>query len=264
MVNLFFQSFMISTTIRSLSDFGDAILTVFYPTACRVCGAVIESRRDGIACSQCWAEIEQSCFPEDFCAKCGLPLRSLPPHIKINERHCGRCHDFAFNYARACGPYEGALRESVLRLKTHPEFPGRLRQILSETFAAAAELQAGESIIPVPLHPGRFAQRGFNQAEIIATALSSVTGLRVDTASIIRVKHTPRHRAGMGARERERSLNRSFRIRAPRLIENRAVLVVDDVMTTGSTAHEIAGTLLDGGARTVSILSLARATNEFN
>jgi ComF family protein len=255
---------MNSRAIRSLAGLGDAVLTVFYPTACRVCSAIIESWRDGIACAQCWEEIEHTRIPEDYCVKCGLPLHSLPPHIKINERYCGHCDDFAFNYARACGPYEGALRESVLWLKTHPELCGRLRRILSETFTAAAELHAGESIIPVPLHPSRFVQRGFNQAEVIANALGAATGLRIDTASIIRVKHTARHRAGMGARERGRSLNRSFRIRAPRLIENRAVLVVDDVMTTGSTAHEVARTLLDGGARTVGILSLARAANEIN
>jgi ComF family protein len=255
---------MISATIRSLSGLGDAVMTVVYPTACRVCGAIIESWQDGIACARCWEKIEEARISEDYCAKCGLPLHSLPRHMRINQRHCGRCDDFAFNYARACGPYEGALRESVLWLKTHPELCGRLRHILSETFAAAAELLTSESIIPVPLHPSRLVQRGFNQAELIANALGAATGLRVDTASLIRIKHTARHRAGMGARERGRSLSGSFRIRAPRLIENRAVLIVDDVMTTGSTAHEIARTLLDGGAGAISILSLARAANEFH
>ncbi len=116
----------------------------------------------------------------------------------------------------------------------------------------------------MPLHPSRLAERKFNQAEIIANALSSATGLRVDEASIVRVKATARHRAGMGARERARSLKLSFRVRAPRLIENRNVIIVDDVMTTGSTAHEIARTLIEGGARAVNVLTLARAASEFS
>jgi ComF family protein len=184
--------------------------------------------------------------------------------MKIAARRCGRCDDFAFSYARACGPYEGALRESVLWLKTYPQIAPRLLDLLGATFTEAPELQASESIVPAPLHPGRHAERGFNQAEIIAGALSSLTGLRVDLAGLIRVKQTARHRVGMGARERARSLDRSFRVRAPRLIEQRAVLVVDDVMTTGSTAHEIAQTLLAGGARAVNVLTLAHAASEFH
>ena len=68
------------------------------------------------------------------------------------------------------------------------------------------------------------------------------------------------HRAGMDASERARSLERAFRVRAPRLIAGRAILVVDDVMTTAATAHEIAVTLLDAGARAVSLMTLARVT----
>jgi predicted amidophosphoribosyltransferase len=68
----------------------------------------------------------------------------------------------------------------------------------------------------------------------------------------------------MAARERARSLERAFNVRASRLIEGRGLLVVDDVMTTGSTAHEIAETLLRANARSVHILTLARASHEFS
>ncbi|MBL8209022.1 MAG: ComF family protein, partial [Blastocatellia bacterium] len=78
-----------------------------------------------------------------------------------------------------------------------------------------------------------------------------------------RAKQTERHRAGLGARERARSLAGAVRVRAPRLLENRAVLLVDDVLTTGSTAHELAQTLLKGGARSVAVLTLARARTHF-
>jgi ComF family protein len=159
--------------------------------------------------------------------------------------------------------YEGAIRESVLWLKRRPQIAPRLRELLRTAFADLDGKQQIESIIPVPLHPNRFAERTFNQSEIIARALAVISGLRMDTASLVRIKHTEKHRAGMAARERASSLEKAFHVRAPRLIEGKAVLLVDDVMTTGSTADAISQTLLDGGARTVCVLTLARAASEF-
>jgi ComF family protein len=135
--------------------------------------------------------------------------------------------------------------------------------MLRQTFAALPEAEAIESIIPVPLHPTRLTERGFNQAEVIARELASGAGLRVDRTALVRVKKTDRHRAGMGAQERARSLGGAFKVRASRLIEGRALLVVDDVMTTGSTAQEITETLLRASARSVHLLTLARASHEF-
>ncbi len=252
---------MRSITRNVLANLRDAALAMIYPTSCRVCDGMIESWRDGPACAKCWEEIEESSWLEDFCAKCGLPLQPLPASVSISARRCGRCDDRAFACARACGPYEGALRESVLWLKAHPQISHRLRRLLAATFASATALHSSESIIPMPLHPSRFAERTYNQSEIIASALASSTGLRLDTACLVRVKQTEMHRAGMGGRERSASLHHAFRVRAPRSIENRVVLLIDDVMTTSSTAHESAQTLLEGGARAVNVLTLARAVS---
>src|SRR5262245_26369612 len=239
----------------------DAILSLFYPTACRVCGAMIESWRDGVACASCWDETARASLAEDYCRKCGLPLPLLPIGMKLHERRCNRCDELAFNFARSCGPYHGALRESVLWLKTHPQIHHRIGELLKATFNRHCEFQHSQSIIPMPLHPARYAERTFNQAETIALALSATTGIRVDTASVMRSKQTPKHRVGMGASERARSLAHAFRVRAPRLIRGRIVLVVDDVMTTSSTAHELASTLLADGAHAVNVLTIARAVD---
>jgi ComF family protein len=223
---------------------------------------MIESWRDGVACSKCWREVEEKSI-EDVCAKCGMWLRPLQSRIEIIDRRCGRCEWLPFSFARACGPYQGAIRENILRLKLIPHIPSPLQEALRRTFAALPESHLIESIVPVPLHPERLAERGFNQAEIIARKLASMTSLRVDPISVIRVKKTERHRAGMGAPERARSLDKAFRVRAPRLVKDRAILIVDDVITTGSTVSELARTLLNSGARSVSVLTLARAMSEF-
>ena len=260
--NFFYKAARVSATLR------DAAVATIYPSGCRVCGEVIESWRDGVACSDCWREIEQNNLTGDICAKCSAPLRPLGrrigPGVEDADRRCGHCDHFAFDSVRFCGPYEGAMRETVLGLKRRPYLPTRVRELMRKAFAALPEPGLIESIIPVPLHPARLAERGFNQAELIGRELGSLTGLRLNSTALIRVKKTDRHRAGLGARERARSLENAFRVRAPRLVEGRFTLVVDDVMTTGSTAGEIARALLDGGARGVNVLTLARAMNEFS
>src|SRR5262245_25467312 len=167
--NFFDKASRFSATLR------DAAVATLYSSGCRVCGNVIESWCDGVACSSCWREIEQRSLTGDFCVKCWTRLQPLPSrfpdHIEGVDRRCGQCDQFAFGFVRACGPYEGALRETVLRLKLCPHISARLRDSLQRTFAALPDAHLIESIIPVPLHPDRRAERGFNQAEVIARAL---------------------------------------------------------------------------------------------
>ncbi len=261
----------LSATLR------DAAVASFYPGDCRVCGEMIESWRDGAACLKCWQDIERKSLGVDFCVKCWTRLRPQGPGIGApdwredrrpqdwhEDRWCGRCESFAFDFVRSCGPYEGALRETVLRLKHRPHIPARLRDGLRRAFDSLPGAELTESIIPVPLHPERISERRFNQAEVIARELASLTGLRLNLTAVIRVKKTEKHRAGMGQKERARSLEKAFWVRAPRLIEGRVALLVDDVITTGSTADEIARVLIEGGAKTVNVLTLARAMNEFS
>jgi ComF family protein len=252
-----------ATIGQPLARLRDATLNVLYPTTCRVCGSQIETWRDGVACAPCWELAIANWRELELCAKCGVPLPPHAAHLQLTSRECGKCRDFAFSLARACGVYEGALLESVHWLKLRPQIAPRLRQLIGATFAAQPALHQSEAIIPVPLHPARLAERGFNQAELIADVLAARTGLRLDMTSLLRVKATERHRAGMGARERAKSLHRAFRVHAPRLLAGRVVLLVDDVMTTGTTAHEVAQSLLEGGAKAVNVLTVARAASVF-
>src|SRR5882672_3958917 len=116
--NFFDKASRVSATL------GDAAVATLYPSACRVCGDVIESWRDGVACSACWREIERE--DADFCAKCQKCWAPLPPpasRVEAGARRCGLCDQFAFDFVRACGPYRGAVRETVLRLKRTPHIP---------------------------------------------------------------------------------------------------------------------------------------------
>jgi ComF family protein len=251
----------LASSVKLVGRLRDGAAALLYPQCCQLCGAGVESWRDGVACARCWGEGGAGSFLP--CAKCGAFVinRPSPKEAKDSTARCGRCDLRAFTAARSCGRYAGALRASVLRLKTHPHLPPRLGALLGETFdrfPARAEI---ESLVPVPLHPSRLAERGFNQAELIARALSASCGLPADSAALVRVKATEKHRAGMDAEARAESLDAAFKVRAPRLIEGRTLLVVDDVMTTGATADEVAATLLEAGARAVYALTLAHAAS---
>jgi ComF family protein len=238
--------------------FRDASVSLLFPTFCGICGASVESVQDGKACQRCWQAAENARLNFDYCEKCDVSLPRLK--LQSQRRCCGLCNEFAFTAARAVGNYTGAIRESVLRLKLQPEISTHLRKLLDETYRRLPNAANIEMILPVPLHPHRQKNRSYNQAEIIAQALSRQTGVPVMSAVLTRAKDTERHRAGMDAKARLQSLEGAFTVHAPRLIAYRAVLLVDDVMTTGSTAHEIARTLGESGARSVNVLTLARAT----
>ncbi|HYE74410.1 MAG TPA: phosphoribosyltransferase family protein, partial [Blastocatellia bacterium] len=153
----------------------------------------------------------------------------------------------------------GALRANVLRLKKYPYIPVRLRELMCETFADYPRRNEIESIIPFPLHPLRLKERSFNQAEIIARVIAEEFNLPLDTTSLKRIKATEKHRAGMDSDARAASLENAFKVQAPRLIQDRTILIVDDTMTTGSTANEMTRTLLGAGAKQVFVFTFARA-----
>ncbi|MBS1810062.1 MAG: ComF family protein [Acidobacteria bacterium] len=239
----------------------DSATALVYPTLCRVCEASIDSLDDGITCRHCWLENENARLNFDHCEKCDASLPRL--HLKPQARSCGKCESFAFTDARACGIYKGSLREAVLALKRQPNIPEHLQKLILATFWQLPETDKIELIVPVPLHPSRLRERGYNQAELIAQVLARQVQLPIAKTALQRQQETERHRAGMNIEQRMKSLAGAFTIAAPRLIAERSILLVDDVMTTGSTAHEIATILLDSGARKVQVLTVARAMTVF-
>ena len=154
--------------------------------------------------------------------------------------------------------YEGALRESLLLLKRQPYLPQHVRDLL---FAAVMRqpLNASTRVVPVPLHPKRLKTRGFNQASIVAQAVSKAFGLPVDQVSVVRVSTTEKYRAGLDRKGRRDTVAGAFEVAHPRLVMNENILLVDDVFTTGATVSECAQALLTAGASAVNVITVARA-----
>jgi ComF family protein len=249
--------------IASLSNLAsnacDATLALVYPQPCTVCGASVESRHDGIACTRCWETAPFFRGDETLCWKCGAPSLAMISDDKRETVRCGRCDDDPFTNARACGLYEGALRASILELKRRPHVTRRIAQQMFETQQRAPLLDA-DLIVPVPLHASREHERGFNQAFILAQALARLSHLPLDGHSLVRQSQTKMHRTGMDAKSRRQSLADAFTVRPAKLIAGKRVLLVDDVFTTGATASACAAVLRTSGADKVFVLTMARAS----
>lgn len=232
------------------------LVDLVLPPRCPACGATVAVQ--GTFCAACWASLH---FLEDAegCAVCGEPAGA---QVTFTGWVCGRCLTYppAFTQARAAFVYGGAIRRAILAFKH------RDREELAAMFArhmarAAERLLAPRDalLVPVPLHRWRLWRRGYNQAVLLARGLARQTGHAWLPDALERVRRT-RTQQGLRRRERLRNLRGAFRV-APRRrdqIRGRIVILVDDVLTTGSTAERCASVLLKAGAREVRVLTLAR------
>jgi ComF family protein len=237
----------------------DAALSLAYPQECAVCGSSVDSHADGVACAACWQKTRAFAEENLICWKCGVLAPGSVPEEKRREVRCRRCDAEPFTAARACGAYEGALRASVLTLKREPHVAKRLARLLFET-ARREPLSSATRIVPVPLHPERLRERGFNQAAMLGHALAERMRLPLDEWSLVRTVHTERHRAGMDSRARRETVENAFQVRRTRLVEGESILLIDDVFTTGATVSACASALKEAGAHDVFVLTVARAS----
>jgi competence protein ComFC len=247
-----------SLPLQSLSAVYDAALAVLYPQRCQICGSAVESRHDGVSCAKCWSETHLFTSADALCWKCGALSLARVSDDNREAIRCGRCDDEMFTCARACGFYESALRASILELKRQPHVARRVRELVHD-LQQCEPLNTTDLIVPVPLHPDRESERGFNQAVVLARELARVSGLPIDEHSVVRRVHTERHRAGMDAKARRQSVANAFEVRHSDLISGRRVLLIDDVFTTGATVSTCAAALIEAGADSVFVLTIARA-----
>jgi ComF family protein len=175
-----------------------------------------------------------------------------------SQRVCNRCDDFEFTNARACGLYSGALRASVLFLKTEPHLCGRVRNLIRKSYRDNPVLHSANLIVPIPLHPSRQKERGYNQALIVATELRRESRLPIDIWNLQRLKATDRHRAGLDSHDRSKDMKKAFKIDNPSGVANKTVLLVDDVFTTGATLTKCARIVKAAGAVDVKVFTIAR------
>ena len=229
----------------------DPLISIIYPQKCHVCGGDVESSYNGVACETCWKATRIFKLDDALCKRCGAVLAE-------RSETCTNCVNAVFDAAIAIGVYERALAATIVQLKKVPHLPARMIEHVDERLADL-DADDGTAIVPIPLSKRRLFERGFNQAEIIAQAVAGSTGMPCLSNCLDRADHTPMHRMAMDKKAREATVRNAFKVRAPKLIAGRKVILVDDVLTSGSTASACASELKKHGAAKVTIVTLSRA-----
>lgn len=230
------------------------LLDGLLPPLCLHCAAAAD--RPGSLCASCWAQVRFIGPPQ--CTACGLPFEFDPGG---SDALCGACSRERppYRQARSAFVYEGVGRSLVLGFKLSD------RTYAAPAFAAwmarsgAPSIESVELIVPVPLSRRQLFLRRFNQAALLAQALGRCTGRPVAPDLLVRTRTTARQ-SSLSASERARNVRGAFAVRRGReeRLAGKAVLLIDDVLTTGATAAACATALFAAGAREVDVLTLAR------
>ena len=227
----------------------DIIQDCLLPPTCILCGNPGYGSRD--ICCACYAQLPRNNL---CCYRCAEILETpiIAPML------CGRCLSRTPAFDRSHAPFihQGAIRHLIGSLKFGANYTNArlLGMLLVEHLTLNAERP--ELILPVPLHPARYRQRGFNQAIEIARTVAKEMLIPLDLSSCHRHRDTP-HQTTLPAKKRRKNLKHAFSLVKP--IHARHVAILDDVMTTGTTAHELAALLKKAGVNRVDVWVCARA-----
>jgi ComF family protein len=234
---------------------GAAVLDQLYPPLCLHCEAAIATA-DAL-CGACFAKLRPISAP--YCPVLGLPFEvDLGPDALSAE---AIADPPPFRRARSAVLYNEIARKLVARLKygDRPELARFCARLMA---AAGRDLWAGDPVIvPVPLHRTRQFTRRYNQSAELARALGRLSGLRVDPGLVVRSRQT-RRQVGLSADARARNVAGAFTVRPAGVarLAGRSVVLLDDVITTGSTVKAVTRALTRAGVDKVDVISFARVT----
>lgn len=225
----------------------EIFLNMLYPKKCPMCHQILK-QKNSLICSGCAGKIRPNVEP--LCKKCGRP-------VKTEEEYCQDCRreQHYFSEGRSIFSYGEMWRQSLVRFKYYGcrEYGDFYAKVMSIYGKKYLERWRPQLIVPVPLHPRKKRNRGFNQAAYLAERLSGFCGIPWREDVVRKVRNT-RSQKKLNAAKRRQNLKNAYQVTAD--ITGLSVLVVDDVYTTGSTMDAMAQCLLEAGAKEVYFLTV--------
>lgn len=225
------------------------MLNWFLPHICILCGA--RSLRQQDLCQRCYNELPILTY---CCIRCAMPLSG--------NYLCGYClqQPFPVNVTYALFVYELPITQLILELKFNQKLVNArlLGELMAEKILQKwyRNKSLPDSIVPVPLHPIRLKERGFNQALEIARPIANTLKIPIHATACQRVIHTAAQ-ATLPAAKREQNIKNAFTVTED--FCNQHIAVIDDVITTGQTTREFCQTLKSRGADTIDVWCCARS-----
>jgi ComF family protein len=243
-----------------LSEWWNAGLDFVFPAECRYCGNFLGDGRVAMFCGQCWQRITP--ITARTCALCGDLLPDAPAALRLC-RHC-RAQPPAMDGVAAATRYEAVAKSAIVYFKFHgaAELGAPLARVICQHLPPTVDLRAYHGILPVPLHPGRRRARGYNQSEILARAIADEHQLPLLRHALRRVRHTSQQTKILQRHARQVNMRGAFRVMNAAEVNEKALILVDDVVTTGATVNECARMLKQAGAASVLVLAIARRVLE--
>ncbi|MDR2170918.1 MAG: ComF family protein [Planctomycetaceae bacterium] len=254
--------------MRFLISFLD-IINIFFPPLCPICGNFISSGYFGVGgrglfgwrpllpCSDC---VSLLVTPLAYvCPRCGGRRREFD----FGKSDCKRCRQLSFKFNRAVtlGEYSGELRSIILRMKTD-KFGFYARTLSALLLRERGKFICGlvDVVVPVPIHRRRRWWRGVNSPDLVACEISRNLKIPVVIDAVKRIRATALQ-YHLSDRARAKNVANAFEINPKKinLLKDKRILLVDDILTTGSTCNEITKLLKNAGAKDITVCAIARA-----
>ena len=233
--------------IHYLKDAATALSRLFYPYTCELCHTELQAREE-VLCLHCILALPRT----------GLHLH---PVNKVYQTFTGRVpvvRATAFTYFTKEGIMQHLLHR--LKYKGRTAIAGYLGQLFAADLLSTGWLEGIDLLVPVPLHRRKAYRRGFNQSELIAGGMADASGLTLGAQVLSRSLDTE-SQTRKTRQERIDNVNEVFRVPNPGLVRDKHLLLVDDVLTTGATLEAAGLSLLEAGAKHLSVATLALATD---
>ena len=254
----------------------DAVSCAAFPANCRLCNQPLLHFRQTPVCAECWRDLDEQSVT-NLCTICGEhlgwgDLRFAAGSETGRRALCDLCERARppFQRAVAYGVYADTLRTLIHLLKYEQVAPVavHLGELLAQSVAHLENLPNSLTVVAVPLHTAKERERGFNQTILLAeSAVRAMRHMYPQTHFDLAIRALGRRRrtdsqSGLTSRQRRLNLRGAFFVAEPDRIAGRAILLLDDIYTTGATARECTKTLLGAGAAQVTVATLARSQRE--